>query len=176
MQFINNLNNLTVDDQYFMEVPVTQGGDDAPTGNIGLVGTFSRGPLNTPILVTSYQELVKKFGEVDPALLLTGTLEGRGIFAQGNTNVYVVRIDGKTAAASLPASIALDDAEATPGTVLTLNALSNGTWANGLAVVVSTGAITGTFRLDLQYGDESETWDNLIIQQPGTPIAGAVLA
>ncbi|NRD80285.1 phage tail sheath family protein [Bacillus sp. BRMEA1] len=176
MQFINNLNGLTVDDQYFMEVPVTQGGSDAPTGNIGLVGTFSRGPLNTPVLVTSYQQLVKQFGEVDSALALTGTLEARGIFKQGNANVYVVRIDGKTANASAAASVVLKDSQSTPGTVLTLTAATNGTWANSLNAVVSAGTLTGTFRIDLQYGDESESWDNLVIQQPGTPIAGAVLA
>jgi phage tail sheath protein FI len=176
VQFINNLNNLTVDDQYFMEVPVTLGGSNAPTGNIGLVGTFSRGPLNTPTLVTSYQQLVKQFGEVDSALALTGTLEARGIFKQGNANVYVVRIDGKTANASAPASVVLKDSQSTPGTVLTLTAATNGTWANSLNAVVSAGTLNGTFRIDLLYGDESESWDNLVIQQPGTPIAGAVLA
>lgn len=176
MRFINDLTNLTLDDQYFMEVPVTQGGSDSPAGSIGLVGTFSRGPLNTPVLVTSYQDLVKKFGEVDLALGLTGTLESRAIFKQGNANVYVVRVDGKTTNASAAANVVLNDSQPTPGTVLTLTAITNGTWANSLVTGVSTGAISGTFRIDLQYGDESETWDNLIIQQPGTPITGAVLA
>jgi len=175
VQFINNLNNLAVDDQYFMEVPVTQGGSNAPTGNIGLVGTFSRGPLNTPTLVTSYQDLVKKFGEVDAALQLTGTLDARGIFKQGNANVYVVRVDGK-ANPSKPASVVLKDAQQTPGTVMTLFAATNGTWANVMNAVVTAGTKSGTFKIALQYGSESETWDNLIIKQPGTPIPGAVLA
>jgi uncharacterized protein len=176
VQFVNNLNNLTVDDEYFMEVPVVQGASNAPKGNIGLVGTFSRGPLNTPTLITSYNDLVKKFGEVDVALTLTGTLDARGIFKQGNANVYVVRVDGKAAAASAPATVVLKDSQATPGTVLTLTAETNGTWGNSLIAVVATGTIAGTFKISLQYGAESETWDNLVIQQPETPIVGAVLA
>lgn len=175
MQFVNNLNNLILDDQYFMDVQVPSGSTDAPTGNIGLVGTFSRGPVNTPVLVTSYTDLVKKFGEVDSAFTLTGTIAARGIFKQGNANVYVVRTQSATTPATA-ASVVLNDIEATPKLVMTLQAKTPGTWGNTLAVNVSAGTKSGTFKVALQYGTESETWDNLVIAQPETPIQGAVLA
>lgn len=172
---INNLGNLVVDDQYFMEVPVTQGPTNIPTGNIGLVGTFQRGPVNTPVTVQSYQDLVKQFGEVDTALTLTGTLEARAIFTQGNTSLTVVRVVASSTPA-VAASVVLKDGTATPATVLTLNAATPGTWANSMAAIVATGTISGTFKITLQYGNETEVWDNLVIQQPATPITGAVLA
>jgi hypothetical protein len=175
MEFVNNLNNLIIDDQYFMEVPVVQGPSNVPIGNIGLLGTFSRGVVNTPTLVTSYPDLVKKFGEVDTALTLTGTLEARGIFKQGNANVYVVRVQPSgTPAANAQATV--NDSSATPALVMTLKAATPGTWGNSLTATTSTGTKTGTFKIVLQYGSESETWDNVIIAQPATPITGAVLA
>ena len=64
MQFVQNLNNLILDDQYFLDVPVPEGTASAPTGNIGIVGTFNRGPLNTPVLVNNYPDMVRKFGDV----------------------------------------------------------------------------------------------------------------
>ncbi|GIM47038.1 tail protein [Collibacillus ludicampi] len=172
MQFVNNLNNLTVDDQYFMEVPVQQGPSNVPTGNIGLVGTFSRGPLNTPTLVTSYPDLVKKFGEVDQNFSLTGPITARGIFKQGNTNVYVVRISSSTNPATY-AKVYLYDSN--NNLVMILQAATPGSWGDALTATVSNGTKPGTFKISLQYGSESETWDNLVIAQPATPIAGAVL-
>lgn len=174
-QFVNTLGNLVVDDQYFMEIPVAQGPKTVPTGNIGLIGTFQRGPVNTPVTVCSYAQLVKIFGEVDAALTLTGTLEARAIFAQGNTNLTVVRVQA-TSTPAAAASVVLKDNQATPGTDMTLNAATPGTWGNNLIAIVSTGTIAGTFKVVLQYGNETETWDNLIIQQPATPITGAILA
>lgn len=174
-QFVNNLNGLTVDDQYFMEIPVTQGPSNVPTGNIGLVGTFSRGPVNTPVLATSYPDLVKKFGEVDAAFALTGTIGARGIFKQGNANVYVVRTQ-LAASPATAAGVAVNDTSATPKLVMTLTAATPGTWGNSLIATVSAGTKAGTFKIQLQYGSEAETWDNLVIAQPATPISGAVIA
>ena len=35
------------------------------TGNIGVVGTANRGPLNTPVILGSYTEAVDTFGSYD---------------------------------------------------------------------------------------------------------------
>lgn len=172
MQFVNNLNNLVVDDQYFMEVQVPQGQGNVPVGNIGLVGTFTRGPINTPTLVTSYAELVKKFGEVDPNFQLTGTITARSIFAQGNTNVYVVRVQSSTTPAK-EATVAVPDGGGTANTVITLHALTPGKWGDGLVAIVSTGTKTNTVKISLSYGSESETWDN-VVSDPASTVAGAI--
>jgi phage tail sheath protein FI len=175
MQFVNNLNNLVVDDQYFMEITPPPSASNVPTGNIGIVGTFSRGPINTPTLVTSYPDLVKKFGEVDANFTLTGTISARGIFKQGNANVYVVRVQNSTSPAT-QAETDILDTSTTPQTVMTLKAATPGTWGNSLSVLVTAGTKTGTYKVSLTYGSESELWDNLIIAQPTTPIPNAVLA
>lgn len=170
MQFVSNLNNLILDDQYFLDVTVEDSNASAPTGNIGLVGTFSKGPLNTPVLVTSYPDLVNKFGDISTGL--TGALAARGIYNQGNVNVYVVRIESSTTKSK---AAFLDLKDATAATVLTLTAKTTGTWGNDIKVNVVDGTKTGTFQLVLQYGSTTETYDNLLVAQPETPIDGAVL-
>ncbi|MBL0386226.1 hypothetical protein JJB07_06115 [Tumebacillus sp. ITR2] len=170
MQFVNNLNNLILDDQYFLNVPVEDGSTATATGNIGLVGTFSRGPLNTPMLVTSYQDLVKKFGDVESNL--TGAVAARGIFQQGNANVYVVRI----AAASLTdgaATLTIKDDQG--ASILKLDAKTPGTWGDDILVTVAPGTKTGTYKLFVQVGTESELWDNLLLEEPTVPVAGGLL-
>ena len=173
MQFVQNLNDLVLDDQYFLDIPVPEGNTTAPTGNIGLVGTFNRGPLNTPTLVNNYADFVRKFGDVIGGL--TGTIAGRGIFKQGNANVYVVRIDA-AANPSKQASYTLMDRSATPAPVFTLKAKTPGTWGNGLKITVGDGTKAGTYKITLQYKTESEVWDNLTTVKPATVIPGLMTA
>lgn len=173
MQFVQNLNNLILDDQYFLDVPVPEGTATAPTGNIGIVGTFNRGPLNTPVLVNNYPDMVRKFGDVIGGL--TGMISARGIFKQGNANVYVVRIDA-AANPSKQASVTLMDRSATPAPVFTLKAKTPGSWGNGLKVSVSDGTKAGTYKITLQYKTEMEVWDNLTTVKPSTVIPGSVMA
>src|SRR5689334_18317512 len=67
-------------------------------GNVGVVGTASRGPLNTVQVLGSYAEALDTFGDYDrwdpsanPAnLTLTRTLEQ--VFKGGASTVYAVRI------------------------------------------------------------------------------------
>ena len=68
------------------------------TGNIGVVGTANRGPLNSVVILGSYSEALDTFGSYDrwpgtvttPALTLTRTLEQ--IFKGGGSTVYAVRV------------------------------------------------------------------------------------
>jgi uncharacterized protein len=171
MNFVTNLSGLSVDDQYFMEVPVPQGSATVPTGNIGLVGSFSRGPIGQWVLCTSYPDLVKKFGEVDSAFTLTGTVAARNIFAQGNVNLYVARVQNSTTPGANATAI-LNDNEATPKAIYTLNAATPGTWGNSLVGKVTAGTIANTLKVSLSYGNETETFDNLV-PGPGSAVVGA---
>ena len=73
------------------------------TGNIGVVGTANRGPLNQVVILGSYAEALETFGSynrwpgtgTDPATTLTRTLEQ--VFKGGGSTVYAVRV------ANLPA-------------------------------------------------------------------------
>src|SRR6185312_10770780 len=70
------------------------------TGNVGVVGTANRGPLDTVTVLSSYSEALDIFGSYDrwpdlaadqpDALTLTRTLEQ--LFKGGASTVYAVRV------------------------------------------------------------------------------------
>lgn len=108
------------------------------TGNVGVVGTANRGPLNTVQVLGSYAEALDTFGaygrwpdkkaDQPNALTLTRTLEQ--VFRGGASTVYAVRVAnvGTTPMASM--SWHLDSA--TDIQLITLTATSPGTWANAI--------------------------------------------
>ncbi len=111
------------------------------TGNIGVVGTASRGAVNQVVVLGSYSDALDAFGAYDrfpdaatdqpKALSLTRTLEQ--LFAGGASSVYAVRIS--SAGNMAPMSWTLTSA--TDATLLTLQATSPGTWANAIAATLT---------------------------------------
>jgi hypothetical protein len=111
-------------------------------GNVGIVGTANRGPLNTVVVLGSYSEVLETFGAYDRwpdqkanqpnALTLTRTLEQ--VFRGGASTVYAVRVAnvGTTPMASM--TWRLDSATDVP--LLALTATSPGTWANAIQAVL----------------------------------------
>lgn len=104
-------------------------------GNIGIVGTASKGDIKKPILLGSYSEAKQKLGIYDPwqggsnnELTLVRALELA--FSNGATTVFAVRVAGATAA---PASTTLSSAS---GVNVKLEALSPGDWGNDLKINV----------------------------------------
>lgn len=140
------------------------------TGIWGIVGTFSKGPVNIPTLCIGLGDLKNKFG--GPDTTLTGYLGALTAAGQGASQFQVVRITGTGAAA---ASVVAKDSQTTPGTVFTFTYGSLGTGGNNVSLTVSAGTLTGTFKVVITDGDTVETWDNLITVQPTTPIPNAVL-
>lgn len=129
------------------------------TGNIGVVGTASRGRLNTVFLISSFSEALDLFGPYDGwpvaaadqanALTLTRTIEQ--LFRGGASTVYAVRV-GDFAGSAPAMSWSIDDAA---GSVLTVTANSPGTWANAIAVTLNATDKT----LQVTFGQEKETHD-----------------
>jgi phage tail sheath gpL-like len=107
-------------------------------GNLGVVGTASKGEVGKAILVSSYTDAQQKFGSydsfIDPgtknprvdSLTLVRALEQA--FSFGATTVFAVRVAG---AAKKAASFKVKSAT---GDCVTLNAKSEGTWANDLQI------------------------------------------
>jgi len=105
-------------------------------GNVGVVGTAAKGPVNTPVLLGSYAEAQQTFGQYDPwldpdtgvpaagTLTLVRALEIA--FNFGATTVYAVRIADSNA---IPAAKTLLSGA---NKCVILSAKSSGTWANGL--------------------------------------------
>ncbi|SED65439.1 Phage tail sheath protein [Rhizobiales bacterium GAS188] len=107
-------------------------------GNVGVVGTASKGPIGKPTLLSNHNDALSIFGSYDAftqptvagsPLSLVRALEL--LFASGASTVYAVRVadtNAKKARYSL--------ASAT-GTAAVLTALTEGQWGNGLSVNVA---------------------------------------
>lgn len=110
------------------------------TGNVGVVGTASRGTKNKVEVLGSYSQAIDVFGAYDrwdpqavtQSLTLTRTLEQA--FRGGASTVYAVRIANGTPAA---AAWAVKEAGGANPDLFTVTANSPGTWANGFVLTVS---------------------------------------
>ncbi|MDV3349038.1 phage tail sheath C-terminal domain-containing protein [Leptothoe sp. LEGE 181152] len=100
------------------------------TGNIGIVGTASKGPVNQPVLISSLAEAKEEFGEGDPsnATLMTAL---ELIYKNGGRTVYAVQTGQKS---QYTFKVAQDDGKTKP--VLTLQARKSED-ANNLKIKVS---------------------------------------
>jgi len=134
------------------------------TGNVGIVGTAQRGPVDTAVTLGSYAEALDTFGAADRwpdtagaqagALTLTRALQH--VFAGGASTVYAVRIGG---AGMVAAAWNVPDAAggASPPTLFTLTASSPGTWGSAITVAVAAPA-AGDVTLTITRDREKETF------------------
>ncbi|MEJ2557402.1 MAG: phage tail sheath subtilisin-like domain-containing protein [Anaerolineae bacterium] len=104
-------------------------------GNLGVVGTASKGPIGEPTILGSYTEARERFGDYDvwidgnsDELTLVRALEQA--YAHGATTVIAVRVASDTAA---KAGYILSSAS---GVCVGLTAKTEGTWGNDLAINV----------------------------------------
>jgi hypothetical protein len=127
------------------------------TGNIGIVGTAQKGPVNQVVILGSYTEALDTFGAYDrfntsagaTPLTLTRALEQ--VFKGGGSTVYGIRI-----AAGTPGTMAWSARVGTAenaAELFRLTATSPGSWANAVTASVNDeGALT------LQLGRAKETY------------------
>ncbi|MEO8619773.1 MAG: phage tail sheath C-terminal domain-containing protein [bacterium] len=130
------------------------------TGNIGVVGTASRGTLNKVFVISSYSEALDLFGPYDGwpvlaadqanALTLTRTIEQ--LYRGGASTVYAVRV-GDFAGTPPTKTFSVNNAG---GAILGLQANSPGTWANAITVTLLT---VPALALQVQLGTLKETHD-----------------
>jgi len=110
-------------------------------GRMGVVGTAKKGPIDSPVLISSYAEAVDTFGGPDAwldgksdELSLVRAL--RLAYANGATSVYAVRVSAKDNQGKPTASAAVSTIASTTGPCVTLTARSPGTWGEDLQVEV----------------------------------------
>jgi hypothetical protein len=133
------------------------------TGNVGVVGTANRGPLDKAVILGSYGEAVDVFGAYDrfpgtaeaPALTLTRTLEQ--VFKGGASTVYAVRVANLAADTEMKsmAWLAQDGADSL---LFTLTATSPGTWANGIVAAFTAATASAPAGLTLTFGRLKESF------------------
>jgi hypothetical protein len=132
-------------------------------GNIGIVGTASKGPIDEAVILGTYSEAVQVFGPYDRwidgasgELTLVRALEQA--YRQGASTVFAVRIaDNNSAAAST-------DLASPSGPCVRVSAKTEGTWGNGLTVEVTTADANAFVR------DEELSGGNLV-HSPVVPSA-----
>ncbi|MGG1600574.1 phage tail sheath subtilisin-like domain-containing protein [Paenibacillus naphthalenovorans] len=125
-------------------------------GKIGIVGTFAKGPVNTPVTIGSVDQFVQTFGEFRSDL--TGPLSMLGALNQGATDFAVVRIGGDSLAT---ASLVLKDDTDTDSVIV--EATSPGKWGNDIKVSVTAGSAPDTVKLVVISGNRSTSFDNVTL-------------
>jgi hypothetical protein len=132
-----------------------------PTAVVGAVGVTERGPVNQPVLVSTFDELVATFGGYTPNSDLA--LAARGFFENGGRTLWVVRtvhhgdVNDATTKTSAAASVDLEDRAAVPQPTLRVDARWDGTWGNDLRVVVRAASSGAADELDLAIEDDGRT-------------------
>ena len=121
---------------------------------IGIVGTFVKGPLNTPTTIGDIDQLVKKFGGYSAGL--TGYLTAFAALQQGADDLEIIRIAGTGAKA---AAVTLNDA--TEKSSVVVSASSPGKWGEAVKISVSAGSLPTKFSLKVTCGNAVETFKDL---------------
>jgi hypothetical protein len=134
---------------------------------IGMVGTASKGPVNTPVIIGSPAEAREVFGEADPFVAATAGSEltlMRALdlaYDHGASDVIAVRV----ANGAVAATRALTDAAAPPNTLFTLVARTPGNWGNDLGVNVSPATENALIVGETHAGGAAITLDHTVIVQ-----------
>lgn len=117
----------------------------ASTG--GFVGITARGPLHTPILVTSWQSFLDNFAYgLETPFLVDSDLAYSvyGFFQNGGSKCYVIRTASSKVA---KASVKVGET--------TINAKDEGTWGNKLKIAVKANADeSANFDITVKYAEE----------------------
>ncbi|GIM45960.1 hypothetical protein DNHGIG_15090 [Collibacillus ludicampi] len=126
---------------------------------IGIVGTFSWGPVNTPVRVYTMKSAERLFGGYKQGL--TGWPSVNGAFRQGNMDITIVRSAGPSAK---KASLTLVDASNNPSVVVT------GKYPGTKPIQVSwqNGTSTNTGKLIVIADGVAMTYDNLTLDTLNT--------
>lgn len=108
------------------------------TSVAAFVGSFKRGPLNKAVQIFSFAEFEREFGGLDATSEASYAIQQ--FFLNGGTQSWVVRTASGNVDSSpplVPASVnLLNGAGGSSSTTLTVKAISEGDWGNGLRIVV----------------------------------------
>ncbi len=111
------------------------------TADTAFVDVFQRGPVNTPVRITSYADFVRVFGGLDPRSEAAYAIQQ--YYLNGGQIAWVVRV---VAGAVDTAKRSLPDGGSSPKTTLSVRTISPGLWGNNVQAAV-VNASTGLFNL-----------------------------
>lgn len=157
-----NTTALTVPDLYVQIVPPANYYlNGVPSNIVGLVGTATWGPVNSPVVIGNFNQYVQNFGAVQTNKYDMGTAIAAAVL-QGASNFQCVRVtDGTDVAAT---STIIDSGAVVPGANLT--AYYTGTVGNSIVATVAQGSSytnsTPTYKVTFAIpGGVPEVFDNI---------------
>ena len=143
------------------------------TAACGMVGIAERGPINKPVLVTSWDQFVKTFGGYITAGYLA--YAARAFFDNGGSILYVCRVANYTdptrrsTLTARRAEFVIADRAAGAGLpTLKVRAINEGYWGSRLTVDIEDGTRNpaAEFNLVVRYkGDVVEVWKDLSMNE-----------
>lgn len=163
-----NTTALVVPDLYVQIVPPqTQFLNGVPTNILGIVGTASWGPTNSPTTVGNLAQFGAIFSNINARKFDLGTQVATAL-QQGANNFKVVRVtDGTDTAATAVIQ----------ATCLTVTSKYTGTFGNQIQVTVGPGSQAGTFKVVVGApGLVPEAFDNIGFGLTANPLWVAIAA
>lgn len=137
-----------------VELPQEVALADVGTAAGALVGALAKGPISTPVLVTSWTQFVKTFGTLEDAYPTTWA--AYNFFANGGRQLYVKRVVGSSSAQS---TVSLTDRSQAGLNTLQVRAANPGAWGNDLSVEIQAAGTSDRFTL-LVYGEPTSSAAN----------------
>ena len=138
-----------------------------PSSAFAVVGSASKGPMDTPTLITDTGTLNDIFGNAR-----SDSISGEifyGLYAsdqylKAGRALWFCRVGTEVASADLAAASGfMFDGDGLTNAI-TLTAPSNGTWGNATTVTVSAGLAAGTYKIDVKSGTYPvETYDQIVV-------------
>lgn len=116
------------------------------------VGAEEQGPVNTPTLITSWNQYVTNFGTWNITAGNDLPLAVYQFFSNGGSQCYVVR----TASSATSAARSLNDRAVSPSATLQIQAKTPGTWGNNLNISITNSVTTGYFDLVVYSGGATD--------------------
>jgi phage tail sheath protein FI len=118
-----------------------------------LVGENDRGPVNTPTLVTSWNQYTTTFGSWNAYTSNSLPLAVYMFFSNGGSQLYVTRIANSATAALR----SLNDRAVSPSATLQVVAKNAGRWGNDLNISIINSVETGYFDLVIYSGGNTDS-------------------
>ena len=140
-----NISAINVPGGYVQVLPPPPALQGAPTNILGIVGTATWGPKNSPVIIGDYNSFMAKFGPLTTGAYDLGTQLWLAML-QGANNFRIVRVTDGT---DVAASISLMDTNGTPAIGASLASMYTGTYGNQMKAVISAGTQTGTYNLTI---------------------------
>lgn len=122
------------------------------TSVTAFVGQTRRGPVNSPVTITSYADYERRFGGLDPLSAVSYAVQQ--FFVNGGSVAVVVR--AVAAGTGQSAAVTLNSTQSSTATAaLRITAQEPGAWGGGLRVVVDYNTTTPDQTFNLQVFDAS---------------------